>query len=174
VEGFIMGFLDFFKGSNAPKTPTVLTILPLAAVSEIQQGRLPQLNTTTIFLKKGEICHYIDKAILLKEKTKRSVVRTGGGYSMPGLFKGTRVNMNRTRANFEENTITEQFRGILYITNKRVIFQAAPNGFEKSHGYLTSIAPYSNAVDLQYGSTIHSLIVPDGTLIHMVITLIKS
>jgi hypothetical protein len=143
-------------------------------VTEIQQGRLPQLNTTQIFLKKGEVCHYIDKAVLLKEKIVKSYVRKGGSYSMPGLFKGTTVRLNRGRIDPDEQVITEQFRGALYVTNKRIIFQATKNAFEKSHGYLTSIAPYSNAVDLQYGATTHSLLVPDGGLIHAVMTLIKS
>jgi len=168
-----MGFLDFFKGSTPPKLPTVLTILPPQAVTEIQQGRLPQLNTTTIFLKEGEYCHYIDKAILLKEKIKKSVIRNDGGYSMPGFFKGTRINLKRSRANFEEQAVTEQFRGILYITNKRIIFQANKNGFDKSLSSLTSIAPYTNAVDLQYNTINHSLIVSDGNLIYTAINLIK-
>jgi len=169
-----MGFLDFLEKSNLPpKFPTVLTILPPQAVSEIKQGRLPQLNTNTIFLKSGEICHYIDKSILLKNKTKKSVIRKGGGYSMPGFLKGTRINLNRTRADIEEKSVVEQFRGILYITNKRIIFKANQNGFEKSNSSLTSIMPYSNAVDLQYDSTNYSLLVPDGNLIYAVMALLQ-
>jgi hypothetical protein len=170
-----MGFFDLILGSQSPpKLPTVLTILPIAASNEIRQGRLPQINVTTIFLKQGELCHFIDKAILLKDKTKKTVIRNGGGYSMPGLFKGTRINLTQGRADIEEETITEQFRGILYITNQRTIFQANKNGFEKTHNSLTSIAPYTNAVELQYGSTTYSLLVPDGGLVHMAMNLIRS
>jgi len=168
-----MGFLDFLFGSKTPAAlPTVLTILPPAAAAEIQHGRLPQLNTTTIFLKSGEICHYIDKAILMKEKIVKGYVRKGGSYSMPGLFKGTRIRLNRGRIDPDEKVITEQFRGVLYVTNKRVIFQSNQNGFEKQHTSLTSIAPYTNAVDLQYDSICHRLLVPDGELLNKVMNLL--
>ena len=164
-----MGFLDFLLGSKTPaQLPTVLTILPPAAVAEIQQGRLPQLNTSKLFLKGGEVCHYIDKAVLMKERTIKSYVRKGGSYSMPGFFRGTRIRLNRGRIDPDEQVITEQFRGVLYVTNTRVIFQAAQNGFEKPHSSLTSIAPYTNAVNLQYGSISHNLLVPDGELLNRV------
>ena len=168
-----MGFLDLFNSQEQSTLPTVTTILPPQAVAEIQQGRLPQLNTNTIFLKKGELCHYIDKAILIKEKVVKSFVRKGGSYSMPGLFKGTNIKINRGRMDPDEKIITEQFRGILYVTNKRIIFQANQNGFEKAHTSLTSILPYSNAVDLQYGSTNHSLLVPNGNLVLEVMDLLQ-
>ena len=53
-----MGFLDIFKQQ---RTPIVTSILPDAAKQEILRGRLPILNTNTVFLKSGEKCHYIDK-----------------------------------------------------------------------------------------------------------------
>ena len=110
---------------------------------------------------------------MIKEKVKKRRVRSGGGYSMPGLFKGTRISLNRSQTDEVESVTIEQFRGILYITNKRVIFQANQSGFERPHTSLTSIAPYSNAVDLQYGSTNYSLLVPDGSLVNAVLNLLR-
>jgi hypothetical protein len=142
-------------------------------LEEIRSGRLPQINSDKIFLKRGEICHSVDKAILLKDKIKKSYVRNGGGYSMPGFFKGTRVHVNRGRTRAEEEVVREQFRGILYITNQRVIFQASKNAFEKPHAKLTSIAPYSNAVELQYSAASYSLLVPDGSVVNTVLDLLN-
>lgn len=85
-----MGLLDLFKPQS--KTPMVQSILPDAAVQEILRGRLPILNTNKIFLKSGEVCHYIDKAIYEKKTVRKRYVRRNSGYSAPGLFKGTRVN----------------------------------------------------------------------------------
>lgn len=56
------------------------SILPLAAKQEIMESRLPQLNTDWIFLKKGEVCSYIDKAIL-NVKIKKKVVQHMGHSS---------------------------------------------------------------------------------------------
>ena len=82
-----MGFLDWFK----PKTPTVQTILPDAAVQEIMKGRLPILNTNKIFLKGGETCHYIDKAIYEKKTVRKRYVRRNHGTSYGGIiFKDVR------------------------------------------------------------------------------------
>ena len=170
-----MGFLDFFTSSNSPpQPPTIESILPPAAADEINKGRLPQINSTSVFLKSGEICHFIEKAIRMKDKVKTSVVRQGGGYSMPGLFSGDRLRLMRSRADIEENTVTEQFRGIVYVTNSRFIFQATKNGFVKPHTSLTAISPFTNAVDLQYGATCYTLIVPDGNLINTLMNLIHS
>ena len=62
-----MGFLDSLFGKN--QIPTIVSILPAAAKQEIRSGRLPILNTDSLFLKKGEKIHYIDKAINLEIKT---------------------------------------------------------------------------------------------------------
>ena len=143
------------------------SILPSAAKNEIMASRLPQLNTDKIFLKKGEVCSYIDKAILnvhVKKRMSRHV-----GHSAPGLFKGTRFHTGVTKPiEYEE---VKQQKGILYITNKRVIFQAPENAFDKQHRYLSSVAPFSNAVVLQYGEKTYELIVPDGSIVNHVLKL---
>jgi len=168
-----MGFWDLFrKPTPTPEFPTVATMLPPAAAAQIQRGNLPQISTSAIFFKSGEVCHFIDNAILIKDRTVTSYVRGGGSYSMPGLFSGTRIRINKGRTDPEERMVTEQFGGVLYITNKRIIFQASKNGFEKPHTSLTSIAPYSNAVDLQYGSMSYRLLVPDGALLNALMGLL--
>ena len=53
--------------------------------------------------------------------------------------------------------------------NKRVIFQATQNAFDKQHRYLTSIEPYS--VVLQYGDKTYELIVADGSIVDYVLKL---
>lgn len=152
------------------QTQIVDSIFPLVAKQEIMASRLPQLNTDRIFLKKGEVCSYIDKAIL-NVKIKKKIVRHVG-HSSPGLFKGTRINTGFSKPN--EYIETKQQKGILFITNKRVIFQASENAFDKQHRYLSSIEPYSNAVVLQYGQSTYELIVPDGTIVNYVLKLINN
>lgn len=156
-------------GLFGPKQQTQIanSILPTAAKNEILSSRLPQLNTDRIFLKKGEYCHYIDKAILNLHVKKR--VTKHIGHSAPGLFKGTRINSGMSKPiEYEE---VKQQKGILYITNMRVIFKAPQNAFDKLHKYLSSIEPYSNAVVLQYGNTTYELIVPDGNIVNHVLKL---
>lgn len=163
-----MGFLDAVFGQQQTY-PTVGSILPDIAKREIENGRLPRLTTDNIFLKKDEYCCYIEKALLLVEKTTKTYHHVG--TSAPGLFKGQRISFGQGKP--IEHTETLEFKGILYITNKRVILQCKENGFDKLHRYLTAIKPYSNGVELQYGNKTFSLIVPDGALVNDVLRLVN-
>lgn len=153
-----MGVLDAFFGQKS--YPTVSSILPDIAKREIENGRLPRLTADNLLLKQGEYCCYIDKALLLVEKTTKTYRHIG--TSAPGLFKGTRISFGQGVPLERKETI--EYRGILYVTNKRVILQCKDNGFDKMHRYLTSVKPYTNGIELQYGNKTYSLVVPDGAL----------
>lgn len=162
-----MGLLDFFFDTTT--VPTVTSILPDAAKQEILAGRLPRLNTDNLFLKKGEYCCYIDKAILLEDKTKKTY--THYGSSTPGLFAGTRHSFGTGQS--KEYVETQQYRAILYITNQRIILQCKDHGFDKAYKHLSAVKPFSNGIELQYGSKTFSLIVPDGNIPYEVIKIIQ-
>lgn len=68
-------------------------------------------------------------------------------------------------------SLQRNFWGILYITNKRGGVQCKDNGFDKMHRYLTSVKPYTNGVELQYGNKTYNLVVPDGALVAYAIKL---
>ena len=162
-----MGLFDLFFQQNT--TPTVSSILPEAAKLEIRAGRLPRLNTDNLFTKKGEYCCYIDKAILLVNKTKK--VYKSHGVSTPGLFKGNRHNWGTGTSN--EYVETQEFKAILYITNQRIVLQCRDHGFDKAYKYLSAVKPYSNGIELQYGNKTYCLVVPDGTIPYEVIKIIQ-
>lgn len=163
-----MGLLDAIFG-NKNQIPTVTSILPLAAKQEILAGRLPILNTDKLFLKKGEKIHFIDKAINLEIKTVKQYRHVG--HSSPGLFKGNRWNVGMAKP--IEHTELVQHRGILYVTNQRIVFQASEWGFDKTYKYLTAITPYIDACELQFGNKSYNMIVADGNLLNEVLQLIK-
>ena len=165
-----MGFFDLFQ---QPKTPMITSILPDIAKKEIMRGRLPILNTNKIFLKNGEQCHYIDKAIYEKKTVKKRYVRRNNGYSMPGLFKGTRVHIGGGNTDVVDNVQYDTFKGILYITNKRIIFVGDANGFDKRIDDLIAITPYSNGVELQFNKESVKLLVPDGSIPHAVLQQVR-
>lgn len=163
-----MGFFDVLLG-NRNQIPVVTTILPDPAKQEIMSGRLPILNTDKLFLKKGEHIHFIDKAIHLEQKTVKEFRHSG--VSAPGLFKGTRWNTGRKQT--VEHTELVQHRGILYITNQRIVFQATEGGFDKAYRYLTAITPYRNACEIQFGNKNYCMIVANGSVVNQVLQLIK-
>ncbi len=166
-----MGLFDLFNPK--PSAPTIISILPDVAKQEIMKGRLPILNTNKIFLKSGEQCHYIDKAIYEKKTVKKRYVRRNNGYSMPGLFKGTRNNVGGGHTDVIDNAQYETFRGILYITNKRIIFVGEANGFDKKIDELVALTPYANCVELQFSKENYKLFVPDGNVTNAVLQQVK-
>lgn len=165
-----MGLFDMFK---APQTPTVQSILPTAAVQEIMHGRLPILNSNKIFLKAGETCHYIDKAIYEKRTVRKRYVRRNNGYSAPGLFKGTRINFGGGTTDQVDNVTYQTLRGILYITNRRIIFQGEQEGFTLKVDDLVAITPYSNCVEIQTSKAQYRIFVPNGNVTQAVLQLIR-
>lgn len=167
-EVMYMGLLDVLFG-NTNQIPTVTTILPIAAKNELMAGRLPILNADNVFLKKGEKIHFIDKAINLEEKIVKEYQHIG--HSSPGLFEGNRWSSGRGKT--VEKTELVQHRGILYITNQRIIFQAKDWGFDKTYKYLTAITPYTNACELQFGNKTFCMVVAEGDVVYQALQLVK-
>lgn len=168
-----MGLLDWLFGQPKPQIPTVNSILPPNVISEISQGRLVHINTDKLFMKRGELCHYADRAILLVDKKEKTYRTKSYGGSVPGLLKGNRFHHGYSETKAQENIITEKYPGILFITNKRIVFTSKGYPFDKQFRYLSSVKPYLNAIELQYGSTIYSLVVPDGNLAYAVIQMLQ-
>lgn len=165
-----MGFLDLFNFQ--PTTPTVPSVLPEAARQQILRGQLPKLEPSNLFLKQGEICHYVDRAIYEKRTVNKKRIRKNAGYSMPGLFKGTRVHIGRGNSESVDDVKYSTIKGILYITTKRIIFVGGTDGFDRKADTLVAVTPYANCVELQFSKETIKLFVPDGSLLHTVLKLI--
>jgi hypothetical protein len=162
-----MGLLNDLFGKN--KIPTIISILPVAAKQEIESGRLPILNTDNLFLKRGEKIHYIEKGINLELKTVKQYAHIG--RNTPGLLKGNRWSAGIAKPIETKEMV--QHRGILYVTNQRIVFQASEGGFDKTYKYLTAITPYIDACELQFGNKTINMIVPNGNLLYQAIQLVK-
>lgn len=168
-----MGLLEWLFGKPKETAPTIPSILPDIAKNEIRNGRLPHINVNELFTRRGEICHYADHAILVVKKEKSIRTSRSYGLSTPGIFKGDHLYSGHTVNTLDKQYETDYQKGMLYITNKRIIFTAKDGGFDKQYIYLSSIKPYTNAIELQYNSTIYSIFVPDGMIAYTVIQLLK-
>lgn len=165
--------MGFFNAFRQPQTPIVQSILPDIAKQEIMRGRLPILNTNKVFLKSGETCHYIDKAIYEKRTVRKRFIRRNTGFSLPGLFKGTRINMGGGKTDVVDNVQYETLQGFLYITNKRIIFVGEQSGFDNEIDDLIAATPYSNCIEMQFSKDNFKLIVSDGSIPHAVLKLVQ-
>lgn len=166
-----MGILDILQPKAS--VPVVNSILPDVAKQEILSGRLPILNTNKVFLKANEKCHYIEKAVYEKKIIHKTYKRKNTGYSVPGLFKGTRIHMGRNNTNVLENAEYRLINGLLFITNKKIIFFGKSEGFDKTITSLVAITPYANCIDLQFSKENLKIFIPDRNIANSVFQQIR-
>ena len=164
-----MGLFDLMKPQQKAQVVCITSMLPAVAKQEIMNGRLPILKTSKFFLKSGETCHFMDRAIYEKQVVKKRYVSNGGSYSMPGIFKGTRISVRKGNVQPVEETYYEQNKGTLYITNKRIIFVSQQNGFDKKIGNIVAVTPFRNCVELQFSKGVYRVFVPDGNVVYAVL-----
>ena len=156
-----------FTGEHIP------AFMPKGALDQIRQGIIPTMRTDRIMLTQGEICHFSERAILMTEKTKKRYVGNSSGFSFR-ICKGVTYRTGQHRGRPIEETFTEKNKGLLYITNKRIIFVSGKNAFDKKLKNLTAITPYSNAVQFQFSSKTYTVLVPDGGIVSALISLINN
>jgi hypothetical protein len=97
-----------------------------------QEGTLPTVNlqiegSAPVILKKGEVVHFADKAIL-KEIKSVSLGYSGGshGVSFP-IGGGIRYRVGAHRGHLKkEDQLLETSRGVLIISNQRLFLQPSP------------------------------------------------
>jgi hypothetical protein len=185
---FAVAVLAAFQSASknrgeAKPMPAFTTIMPGEAVNEIMNGRLPRLNANTIALAGGEYCHYFDKAKLQTSRIQKSWKTRGGGYiggaTSFRLFKrltihGGRSYSRNSETRVEEREVAEEFRGFLYITNRRIVFVSSKHGFDMPYKQLTAVNAYSGAIEFQFGSKHYSFLVPSGAVANAALQLIQA
>lgn len=162
-----MGFFDFLNPQ--PTTPSVQSILPDVAKNQILSGCLPTLKPNHLILKNGEVCHYVDRAIYEKRTVGKKRINKIMGHSAPGLFKGTRIHFGGGTAEYVDDIKYSNIKGMLYITNQRIIFVSSTDGFEHKLDKLVATTPYANCIELQFSKETLKLFVPDGNIPNIVI-----
>ena len=164
-----MGFLTDLFFPKTPATPPSLTsILPHQAVLKIEAGVLPCISADKILLSKGENCHYVEVAAIVTEKKHIESKRDGASFR---VFKGCYYHTGESKS--EPVFETEYTKGILFFTDKRVVFHASKNGFEQKIEKLSAITPYADAITLQFGRKTYTIMLPDGVLAEKVLKLIR-
>lgn len=163
-----MSFLSKILGFIPPEEPPILvSIFPPAAAQRIRSGKLPVIQADKIILESNEICHYVDVAVLLTVKKRYRSSRAGGSYR---ISKGFTFHLGNSET--VPLTEPEYTKGILYVTNHRIIFVANWYGFDQKLKKLTAITPYSDALSLQFGGKSYALLLPDPDTANQAINLL--
>lgn len=130
---------------------------------------LPVINTKNIILKDDEYCHYFGPAKSVI--TKNKVVKYSGGSAGVGVHvaKGINLRVGKSKATPIRENVTTTHSGNLYITSKRIILSVNKGGFDKKISNMTSITPYSDGFQFQFGSQVFTIMTNDVVYIAQII-----
>lgn len=159
--------MRFWAPRDLERTPYLESILPRGAQQEISRGILPFLHCDSLTLAEGEFCHYADCAIY--EKRIR-LPRLAARRQPAGVFR-SRDGARPVPA--ASDVAFEQIDGFLYITSSRVLFSGGDEYWDRSLDGLLAAKPYLNCIKFQFGRESLKVFVPDGSLPHLALNLIR-
>ena len=147
--------------------PHLQSILPTAAATKIQGGSLPVLKSDKLILKKGEDCHYVDVGAVITDRKHYQSGRRGASVR---VAKGWTVHSGSVTS--VPVTTYEVTKGILFITNKRIVFVAQKHGFSQKISSLTAMTLYDDGLVLQINGTAQRIVLPSAFIAKKVIELL--
>jgi len=134
----------------------------------IENGELP-VYETEIFLKKGEVCHYVGFAKLYENKTKTTRVKYRGPVFRLRITKSLYYRLANMRTDREtKDVMTLIDSGNLYVTNKRILFNGSKENKTIRYGQIVDLTPYIDGVKISKdsgGAPIFELSDPDGEVL---------
>ena len=143
---------------------------------EIMQngGDPPEVIGTPLILQKGEICNYSGSATRLITKEKVTGYTAGSAGVSFHVAKGVTLRAGGAKGQPIRQDVTDRFSGELFITNKRIIFQADKNGFTLPLSKLVSIKTYTDGCEYFKDSTAYLLTFSDADYCNAVLQCILS
>jgi len=134
----------------------------------IENGELP-VYETEIFLQKGEVCHYLGFAKLYENRTKTTRVKYRGPVFRLKITKSLFYRMANMAVDKEtKDVMTLIDSGVLYVTNKRILFTGSKGNKTIRYGRIVDLTPYRDGVKISKdsgGAPIFELSDPDGEVL---------
>lgn len=155
--------IDIFKVAFENDDVTS-NIMPKEAIKQINDGEIPKINISNLILKEDEFCCYVDNAETYRDKTiTTGYTRKGAGVSVR-VAKGLNYHTGGGGSQAIRETQRTTYSGILYLTNKRVIFTSQKDSFDKDINKLTSVTETKNGLVIQIGSDMYEIITKSHSL----------
>ena len=123
----------------------------------LQEGKLPVVPNSPIFLQKNELCHYSKPVTLYIAKTMVTGYSSGSSGVSVRIAKGVTYRTGGSKGAPIREKVMESFPGTLSITNQRIIFSSMQNSFDKQLSTISSINPYDDGFILQFSSTSYTI-----------------
>lgn len=129
--------------------PTQAVFDRMKTLWRLENDSLPVMETN-VYLQRGEICHFMGAGDWLESRTVTKRVNYGGlGYRvriMKGLYyQGGSMGLQRVTSE-EIQTIDT---GLVYVTNKRVLFNGGYKNMSLPLNRIISLVPYSDGLGVE-------------------------
>lgn len=157
--------IDIFKVAfEKDYNQSIKSIMPKEAIRQIKEGKIPRINISNLILKEDEFCCYVDNAQTYRDKTiTTGYTRKGAGVSVR-VTKGLSYHTGDGGGQAVRETERTTYFGLLYLTNKRVIFSSQKDSFDKDINKLTSVTETKNGLVIQIGSDMYEIITKSHSL----------
>jgi hypothetical protein len=126
--------------------PEMQTLHRLRTLSDIEAGRLPVIEGSSLMTKRGELVHAEVAAGIIEEKTFRQRVGRNSGFSVR-LAKGLTYHVQATAprtVSHQAFVVTDN--GRLAITNQRVAYMSPRKSFSVPYAKLMGLEVFSDAL----------------------------
>lgn len=139
----------------------------------INNGELPNIIVSNINILDNEVCHYVDSGYTFKDEVVTTGYTGKSGSVSVRIMKGVSYRTGGTMGRAIKETNRTTYKGILCITNKRVIYTSTNECFDKIFNKITSITELEDGLLLQIGSKSYSIIVATHSEFIKVFNIVK-
>lgn len=152
---------DYSKINNASKKLNIdlsfdeemkKYIEKLIELWKIDNEDLP-VKKVDISLQDNEVCHYVTDVKWMENKTITTSIKYSGVTASFKIAKGVRYRVGNIKPQrVTVDKLVEIDKGILYVTNKRIIFMGDRKNNNIKYQSILSIVPYSDGVEIEKDS----------------------
>lgn len=142
---------------------TVPSIMPQAAVCDIQNQSVPVFHYPLVHYEAGEKCHYVENAVYFAVSHTTYHQRTSAGTASTN--KGRRSWTCASTSYPVTTSNTNKYEGRLIITNHRMLFLCDRYDWHIPLGCIIAYTPYRNRIVIHTSKSIHCVYVPNGYVV---------
>lgn len=139
------------------------TLLSQEYINVVNGGRLATLqpsNPVPLIMGKDEELLYIENGYTEKTTTHTSGYKSKSKGVSFRVAKGVRLHLGGGSAKAKRQTEIIKTAGLLYITNKRIVWSSPTSSFEYPVSKITSVFPYRDSISIQSGNKTYDLYIP--------------
>jgi hypothetical protein len=160
-----MGFLSNIKNKFVKKDQSLESLMTRDNLLRLRFGTIldyRHINDVSIMLGENEYCFYKDKSFIYEEKEEIVGYKSRNDGVSIRIANGFSYRTGNGDSKAIKKVKEIEHKGILYLTNKRVIYVCDKVGFEKKITDITSIQGAYSFLILQIGSKTYKFTTPSA------------